>query len=179
MFVYNFKLNAKTVSKIVLIILGLFMIVLFSIAIYKIYDGTVKTNDEIPIPDVQIIDSENYTNTLKTVHDNLNEYVGRKICITGYVYTLPDFSQGEFVLARDMIISSDLRTLVVGFLCKSNKLSDFKEKSWVKIVGTIDKGQYHEEIPIINVINIEKAEKPSDEFVYPPDSSYVPTSALF
>jgi uncharacterized repeat protein (TIGR03943 family) len=179
MVIYNFKVNAKAFSKILLTILGIIILVIFSIAIYKIYVGTIKVNDEIPVSDVQVINSENYTNTLKTVHDNLSEYTGRKICISGYIYKLPDFSQNQFVLARDMIISSDLRTLVVGFLCNCNEISNFKEKSWVTIIGTIERGNYHEEIPVIQVTNIKQIEKPSDEFVYPPDSSYVPTSALF
>jgi uncharacterized membrane protein YcgQ (UPF0703/DUF1980 family) len=45
--------------------------------------------------------------------------------------------------------------------------------------GKIVKGNYHGEIPVIQVTKIETIEKPSDEYVYPPDDYYIPTSALF
>ena len=34
-----------------------------------------------------------------------------------------DFKETEFVLARDMIISSDMQTLIVGFLCDYKNVS--------------------------------------------------------
>ena len=45
---------------------------------------------------------ENYTNVLKEVHENLDTYVGQKICYTGYVYRVADLPENQFVLARDM-----------------------------------------------------------------------------
>ena len=48
--------------------------------------------------------------------------------MVGYVFRANDFKENQFVLARDMIISSNLQTLVVGFLCETNELSNiFKE----------------------------------------------------
>ena len=120
----------------------------------------------------------NYTNVLKNVHENIDKYTGQKIKFSGYVYRLYDFQKEQFVLARDMIISSDFQTVVVGFLCNSNIASNFEDKTWVEIEGTITKGNYNGDIPIIKVDKIEKIEKPSDEYVYPPDSSFVTTSTV-
>ena len=78
-----------------------------------------------------------------------------------------------------MIVSSDFKTLVVGFLCNYKNISEFEENTWVNITGKIKKGTYHGDIPVIEVTKIEKIEKPSDEYVYPPDDFYIPTSALF
>ena len=47
----------------------------------------------------------------------------------------------------------------------------------VGIEGTITKGEYHGEIPVIEIEKIKETKTPSDEYVYPPDESYVPTSA--
>ena len=77
-----------------------------------------------------------------------------------------------------MIISSNLETLVVGFLCECEEVKKLEDRQWVEIEGTIDKGDYHGNIPIIKVEKIQKAEKPEEEYVYPPDSSFVPTAAL-
>jgi len=120
----------------------------------------------------------NYTNILKSVHDNPDEYIGQKIKFSGYVYRIIDFTEKEFVLARNMVVSSDFQTVVVGFLCNYDKAKDFEDGTWIEITGTITKGAYHGEMPIVDIENIQKTEKPSDEYVYPPDDDYIPTSSL-
>lgn len=118
----------------------------------------------------------NYTNILKSVHDNPDEYIGQKIKFSGYVYRIIDFTEKEFVLARNMVVSSDFQTVVVGFLCNYEKAKEFENGTWVEITGTIKKGTYHGEMPVVDIDSIQKTKKPSDEYVYPPDDNYIPTS---
>ena len=33
-------------------------------------------------------------------------------------------------------------------------------------------------MPVLKVIDIAKCEKPSEEYVYPPDETYIPTSGV-
>ena len=89
-----------------------------------------------------------------------------------------DFTETQFVLARNMVISSDFQTVVVGFLCECENGMNYSNNSWVKIEGTIAKGDYHGEIPIIKITKIESIDKPLEEFVYPPDDSFVSTSTV-
>lgn len=55
------------------------------------------------------IDPKNFTNVLNEVHNNLDLYEGQKIKFSGFVYRIYDFSEEQFVLGRNMIISSDFR----------------------------------------------------------------------
>lgn len=142
--------------------------------VYKVIFKSKTPNSD----DVYQIDSNNYTNVLKAVHDDLSTYVGQKINFSGYVYRVYDLKDTEFVLARDMVVSSDFQTLVVGFLCSSNNSSSFKDGTWVNVTGKITKGYYHGDIPVIEIENIEEIQKPKDTFVYPPDDFYIPTSSL-
>ena len=163
MFVCNFKLNGKKAFKIIFIILFILILVMCSIGIYKIFNkkGRETTNSEcIPIGKINVISASNYTNVLKTVHENLNDYVGMKIKFTGFVYRLDDFNNSQFVLARQMIVSSDM-----------------KAGAWIEIEGTITRGDYHGEIPVVEINKIKTVNTPNEEYVYPPDISYVPTSA--
>jgi putative membrane protein len=116
---------------------------------------------------------------LKAVHENLSSYEGMKIKFTGYVYKILDLESNQFILARDMIISSDYQAVVVGFLSEYSKSSDLKDGAWVEITATITKGSYHnEEIPVLKILSLINTTCPQDEFVYPPDNSYVPTSGM-
>ena len=77
---------------------------------YKVFSGannSSKSNSCIPQSGVSQISPKNYTNILKSVHENIDSYVGKKICFTGYVYRVLDLQDNQFVLARDMIVSSN------------------------------------------------------------------------
>lgn len=65
-----------------------------------------------------------------------------------------------------------------GFLCSSSEAKNFKDGSWVEITGTITKGYYHGDIPVIEIESINEISKPKDPLVYPPDDHYIPTSSL-
>lgn len=179
MFVYNFKFNGKALVKILFVIIAIAVTIYFTISIYKIYKNSFKIRNEINDPDVININESNYTNVLKSVHDNIDTYIGKKIHFVGYVYRLTDFDENCFVLARDMIISSDNQTLVVGFLCNCKKGNKYENNSWVEITGEITKGNYHGEIPVVKIKDIKKIDRPNDNiYVYPPDNSFVPTSNI-
>ena len=75
-----------------------------------------------------------------------------------------------------MVISSDFQTVVVGFLCEFQEAAKYDDNTWVEIEGKITKGNYHGDIPIIQIESMRKIEKPSEEYVYPPDDSFVTTS---
>ena len=180
MFIYNVKINGKAIVKVLFVIIAILITIYFCVSAYKIYNNSFKLKDEINEPDVMSLTAENYTNILKSVHDDIDSYLGKKICFTGYVYRVLDFKETEFVLARDMIISSDMQTLIVGFLCDYKNAKEFENESWVEITGEITKGTYHGDMPIIQVKKIRQIEKPqSDIYAYPPDDSYVPTSVIF
>lgn len=181
MFVYNVSLNKTKLVKIFFVIVAVILIIFFAFSAYRIFSESMNAGvyDTMPNPEIITISAENYTNVLKTVHDNLDDYVGKKICFSGYVYRVSDFTEEQFVLARDMIISSDLKTLIVGFLCESKQAKSYENNTWVQITGRITKGNYHEEIPVIEVLEMKKIDKPEEVYVYPPDDSFVPTINLF
>lgn len=180
MFVYNVKFNGKKLIKILFVIIAILITIYFIVSAYKIYQNSFKVKDEINEEKTMYLTAENYTNILKSVHEDIDSYVGRKVCFTGYVYRLLDFKDTEFVLARDMLVSSDNQTLIVGFLCNCKNANNFANNSWVEITGKITKGSYHGDMPIIEVTEIKQIEKPKDDvYACPPDGTYIPTSAMF
>ena len=179
MFVYNLKINGNKTIRIIILSIIILAILILSLSVYNLYrKSTFVINDTINKNEVTNIEPNQYTNILKEVYENVDTYVGQQINFTGYVYKLYDLKDTEFVLARDMLINSDSQSVVVGFLCSSKDAKNYPEGSWVNITGTIIKGYYHNEIPVIDINKIEKVEKPQDEFVYPPDDMFIPTSVI-
>ena len=93
MFIYNVKFNSKSIVKICLIVLSVIIVIFFLFSLYRILSSSFKTKDEIPEPDVAYLDTKSYTNVLKSVYENLDLYVGQKICFAGYVYRNIDFPE--------------------------------------------------------------------------------------
>lgn len=180
MFVCNMKLNSKVYFKIVFIILSILILIMCAVGVYKVFfKKNMKINNNCSSnTDINVISSNNFTNVLKEVHSNLNGYVGTKIQFTGFVYRLDDFSKEQFVLAREMIISPDLQAVVVGFLCHLNGADKYKTGCWIEIEGVITKGDYHGEIPVIEIEKIKETKIPNEEYVYPPSEEYVATPGV-
>lgn len=178
MFIYNIKLSGSMLFKFIFAIIIVFVIVLCGIVGYKIYSASIKVNDDIAHNEITELTNKNYSTILKTVHENIDSYVGQKIKFSGFVYRVYDLDKEQFVLGRNMIISSDFQTVVVGFLCHYKDAISFRDNTWVEVEGTIIKGSYHGDMPILEINNIKEIEKPNDEYVYPPDENYIPTSAI-
>lgn len=180
MFIYNLKINGSKLFKVIFVFITIFVISLCGIIGYKIYNSTIKIKDNISLNKINVITDDNYSNVLKAVHENIDEYIGTKISYTGFVYRVYDLSNDQFILARKMVISSDFQTVIVGFLCNYKDATLLKDNAWISIEGTIKKSTYHnEDMPILEITKIEELKEiPENEYVSPPDDNYIPTSAL-
>jgi len=179
MFVYNFKVNGNVIFRTIIISIVVISLIILTFSVYNFYNKSkFILSDDIPLNSVATIESNEYTNILQQVYENVDTYVGQTINFTGYVYKLYDLKDSEFVLARDMLINSDSQTVVVGFLCSYENAGNLKAGTWINVTGEIIKGYYHNQIPVININKIEETTKPEDEFVYPPDNTYIPTSVI-
>ena len=176
MFVFNVKVNGSKIFKTFFICMFIVLLIILSIVIFKIFNGS-KNSGKINNK-VNVIESSNYTNVLKAVHENIDNYVGVEISFTGYVYRVLDLEDNQFVLARDMIISSNYQSVVVGFLCECENAKNYSDNTWVNITGKITKGNYHGDMPVVKITKIENVNKPNDEYVYPPDETYIPTDGI-
>ena len=116
MFIYNLKVSGSFLFKIFFIIVTIVILVVFSISCYKIFN-LAKSNTNISDNSSNVIEitTSTYTNILKDSHENIDKYVGKSYKFSGYIYRAYDFTEDQFVLARDMVISSDYQTLIVGF----------------------------------------------------------------
>lgn len=179
MFIFNIKINKSKLFKIFFISSVILLLIIICIVIYKVFSGADRISkvDTCIQTGVLKIPATNYTNILKNAHENIDSYIGKKINFIGYVYRVYDLNDNQFILARDMIINSKNQTVVVGFLCECDTAKNFENNTWVEITGEITKGNYHGDMPIVKISEIKKIDKPtSDEYVYPPDENYIPTT---
>lgn len=157
--IFNIRLNFIKLLSIMIIFLASVFVILAIISFTKL----ILTKNCIEITNT------NYTNILSDAYDNMENYLGKNISVTGYIFRLEDFGNNEFVIARDMLVDSS-HSQVVGFLCNYNQISQYETNSWVKITGIIEIGHYFGEIPVIRVKSIKKVTTPDEIFVTPPEN---------
>lgn len=168
MFVCNFKLNKKKTAKIILFMIAIIIVGIIAFSVFTIFKAGSNSNENSAENNVLNITSKDYTQFLKSAHENIDEYVNKTVNLTGYIYRMPGFDYNQFVLSRTMILDSSNSAVVVGILSEYDNAEEYKDGDWVKVTGTIIKGDYKGEMPILKITNIEKCDVPEDEFVYPP-----------
>ena len=105
-----------------------------------------------------IITKDNYIQILKDCHDNIDNYLGKKIVVSGYVYIREDFAFNRLVIAQNISLnpSTPDETYIVGFLCENLSDYNFSNNETIKINGIITKGIYNDlEYPIIEFKNFD------------------------
>ena len=104
-----------------------------------------------------IIKPNEYVEILEQVHNNPNQYIGKKFVISGYVYRQTDFAENRFVIAQNVYLDTipSAEPFIVGFLCENRSKTNVANNETVKIEGILDICTYNQdEYPIILVSKI-------------------------
>lgn len=121
-----------------------------------------------------IISNDNYYRLMEDIYENLDLYIGKSITVTGFVYREDNFPKGQFLAGRMLMNCCAADAQVLGFMCKSDTITDIDKEKWVMVTGTIEVGekpQNHAEgegkFPVIKVENISMQEEPVNKYIYP------------
>ncbi|MGN1013249.1 MAG: hypothetical protein ACI4ON_05450 [Clostridia bacterium] len=158
MFVLNIKMNYKKV----LIICVICALIIASIVEFGVKDTFVLTSSSIDNFDYEITD-DNFITNIEKIHNNIDENIGKTIKVSGFVYTMPDFKDGFFICGR--YIEMDNETQVAGYLCNYIGERTLEENEWIEITGSIIKGDYNGEIPVIKINTITKIPAPANMYI--------------
>lgn len=110
---------------------------------------------------------QNFVFTLDEILNNPDKYYGCNIEITGFVYRDNNSKQNEFIICRYMMVCCAADMQLAGIKCINNT-SHYKNDTWIKISGKIEKDpDISEDAPIIVTQFIEEDHSPDTSYVYP------------
>jgi putative membrane protein len=113
------------------------------------------------------VKDEKYISTISMISEHLDQFIGKKVEITGFVFRERDFPANQFVVARFGVTCCIADANVYGMLVKGENAAKLKDNTWIKVTGTIHQTTYRQSIiPVIEQPAIETIEVPDQPYVY-------------
>ena len=134
----------------------------------KYDEGFAQLGMKLYKKDLIEVKEEGFIEILSSLDLFMNNFIGKKIEISGFVYREDDMKENQFVVARFSISCCTADGSPFGMMVQSNQAQSFAKDTWVKITGTINKTTYNgNEILTLIADKIEKTKASHTEYVYP------------
>jgi putative membrane protein len=96
------------------------------------------------------------------------DYIGRKIKMSGFVFKEEGFNSDQLVLSRFMITHCLADASVLGFLTQFDEANLLEEDTWLEMEGVLDVTTYDGyEMPIIKVTSWKVIDEPEEPYIFP------------
>ena len=126
-----------------------------------------QLKEEILQDDIIIVDDDRYIPIMNVLDMYMDEFIGKKIEILGFVYREEAFNADQFVVARFGLSCCVADAGVYGTLSTMPGAQELQLDEWVKVTGTIDVTEYNGwTLPYLKVESLEKVDQPATPYVY-------------
>lgn len=131
----------------------------------------VTLEEDLPFDlnaDVITLDEEGYGIWYIDMMDNLERYVGKKVCFLAQVLHPPKFPKGYFVPGRMAMTCCEDDIAFLGYACRFNGETELEQRSFIQITVTVA-NEYFEDYggmgPVLHAVSVEPAKKPKNEVI--------------
>lgn len=116
---------------------------------------------------IQVTD-RTYTEVMSEIEWFPQDYVGKEITITGFVFRPPGASGNQFSLVRYVVLCCTADALPYGVLCELKGAEKLPAETWLTLTGTIQMSKYEDrDVPVIKVSSYKVVEQPKNPYVFP------------
>lgn len=114
------------------------------------------------------ITEENYLDIMVLLDIHLEQFIGKELEVTGFVFREPDFKKNRIVVARFSMTCCTADAGVYGILVESDEAYFYEDDLWIKVRGTITKTEYNNiELPVLQMREVTVVTEPDSPYVYP------------
>jgi putative membrane protein len=120
------------------------------------------------MPEIDVQDSW-YLETLNTVDLYIDNFIGRRMDLSGFVYRQDGMKDNQFVVGRFAVQCCSADAAPFGVLVEYDRAKTWANDTWVRVSGTLQKTTYEgQEIMMLKADQVTKLETPKDkQYVYP------------
>ncbi|MFN2267313.1 MAG: TIGR03943 family protein [Desulfonatronovibrio sp.] len=138
------------------------------LGIWYEHDHYQQLTEALLAQDVINADSKGFLDTMLVISAYQNEFQGREIELSGFVYRDQAMSENELAITRTAITCCLADATFYGILIRGEDLNVFPTDSWIKVRGTIDQDfVFDQNMLMISSIEAKTIEKPESPYVYP------------
>jgi uncharacterized repeat protein (TIGR03943 family) len=117
--------------------------------------------------DVIMITEKEYIPMMNILEEHVEDFVGKKVKVKGFIYREDNFKKDEFVIARFGLSCCVADASVYGTLANVKESKEFADDDWVEATGMIEKKEYDGFIlPSLKLQTVKKVEAPTNPYVY-------------
>lgn len=110
---------------------------------------------------------EAYIGSLMKIHEDMKEYLGQRIALTGFIYRIGAFGPQEFVIARYLVSCCIADAQVVGLYASYPDIEQKSPFSWIRAEGVLERFVFQgEQVPILRVEHLEEIPAPANPYLY-------------
>lgn len=114
------------------------------------------------------VNTEGYLEMLTMLDMYKDNFKGKEIVISGFIYREDDMGKDEFVVSRMAMQCCSADATPYGFLARSHMGSSLKNDTWIAMTGTLSTTEYRgNEIIRLEANKIKIIQAPEDPYVYP------------
>ncbi|MDR3564539.1 MAG: TIGR03943 family protein [Negativicutes bacterium] len=97
------------------------------------------------------------------------DYIGKEIQMTGFVFKPPEAANNQFTLVRYVVMCCTADALPYGMLCELKDAAKYKEGTWLTIKGVVQKTKYEDKtVPTLRITSLQQVPEPKEPYVFPP-----------
>ncbi|MCZ8522768.1 MULTISPECIES: TIGR03943 family putative permease subunit [Paenibacillus] len=134
----------------------------------KFTEHYAKQAKELYRQEVITVREDLFMETLTTLDLYLDQFVGKKLQLTGFVYRQDEMSPKQFVVGRFSIQCCSADAAPFGVLAEYDRAAALETDSWVTVTGTIGKTEFGGmEIMRLQIDQVAKAQPAKTPYVYP------------
>lgn len=122
----------------------------------------LKLTKEIEVTDLD------YTEVMSELNQFPDDYIGKEVSMTGFVFRSPEQTSNQISLVRYVITCCTADALPYGILCEAKSPENYPAGTWLEITGVVQKGKYDDEpVGMVKLSSIKKIAEPKHPYVFP------------
>ncbi|MBY6035994.1 TIGR03943 family protein [Fictibacillus nanhaiensis] len=138
------------------------------VEIYDVTEYYEKLGKKLLKEDKVKVTSEHYLDTMSVLDIYLDQFKGKEIETTGFVYREDGMEENQVVIARFSMNCCSADAVVYGTIIEGDQVSKLETDTWYTVTGIIDETEYTNiRLPLVKVESLKKIEPLKDPYVYP------------
>lgn len=110
----------------------------------------------------------NYTEVISEINGFPNDYIGKKVMITGFVFRNPELAKNQISLVRYVVMCCTADSLPYGVMCEGANVENYPDGTWLSIEGVIQMSKYEDKnVPAVKITSLQPIKEPKEPYVYP------------